>query len=176
MQVAVTLFSDRLQYVARKAAAFNLKVQYYSRRQLSAEEESKYSVKYCSTLEELLETSDIVSIHCPLVPKTVGLISHAEFSQMKDGVFFINTARGPIVDEEALISALETGKVSRAGLDVFRDEPNINPYFQTSDKCTIQPHLGGLTQEACKRSEKECFENLRSFLRTGKPNSPINKI
>lgn len=137
--------------------------------------EKEYNVTYCPTLESLLNSSDIVSIHCPLNAATTNLISEREFAQMKDGVFFINTARGPIVDEEALIAALESGKVRRAGLDVFRDEPNIHPYFTNSDKCTIQPHLGGITEEAAKRSERECFENIKAFLQTGRPIAPVNE-
>lgn len=76
-------------------------------------------------MDELLSTSDIVSINCPLNDATTGLIGPAEFARMKDGVYFINTARGLIVDEQALIDALESGKVKMAGLDVFPAEPEI---------------------------------------------------
>lgn len=96
-----------------------MKVQYYNRTRLSSADETLYNVTYCPTLESLLQTSDVVSVNCPQNAATTNLISHKEFAQMKDGVFFINTARGPIVNEEALIAALESGKVSRAGLDVF---------------------------------------------------------
>lgn len=125
-----------------------MSVQYYNRTQLSPTIEAKLNVTYYSTMETLLATSDVVSVNCPLNAATKGLISYREFSQMKNNVFFVNTARGPIVDEQALIEALESGKVSRAGLDVFEEEPRINPYFVKSDKCTIQPHLGGLTIRA----------------------------
>ena len=73
----------------------------------------------------MLAETDVVSVQCPLNEKTKGLISHAEFAKMKDGVFIVNTSRGPIIDEDALIEAMKTGKVSRAGLDVFDNEPNI---------------------------------------------------
>lgn len=95
---------------------------------------------------------------------------------MKDGSFLVNTARGPVVDEDALITALESGKVARAGLDVFHNEPNINKYFQTSSKCVIQPHMGGLTDSAFRKSERECFENIRSLFMTGRPVAPVNNI
>lgn len=95
---------------------------------------------------------------------------------MKDGVFFINTSRGPVVDEDALIAALESGKVRRAGLDVFKKEPVINEYFKKSDKCTIQPHLGGLTNIAWMKAERECIENLRQFFKTGYPVAPVNDL
>ena len=111
--------------MAKKAHAFNMKVKYYNRNRLSSDEEQALGVSYCSTMKELLAVSDVFSICCPLNAQTTKLIGHAEFAQMKDGVFFINTARGPIVDEEALVAALESGKVERAGLDVFDGEPNI---------------------------------------------------
>jgi lactate dehydrogenase-like 2-hydroxyacid dehydrogenase len=95
---------------------------------------------------------------------------------MKDGVYLVNTARGAIVDESALIDALESGKVRRAGLDVFDGEPKINAYFLESDKCVLQPHLGGLTDGAFANAEMECFENIRSFFETRRPMAPVNSI
>lgn len=89
------------------------------------EKEAVYNATYCSTLDELLSTCDVISVHCPLNDATKGLISHDQFAKMKDGVFIINTCRGPVIDEEALINALESGKVARAGLDVFHNEPKI---------------------------------------------------
>ncbi|UKZ80295.1 hypothetical protein TrVFT333_008052 [Trichoderma virens FT-333] len=130
------------RYLSVKAQTFKMKVKYYNRTRLSPEIEEACHAEYCSSLEELLSQADVVSINCPLTPATRNLISHAEFKMMKDGVFLINTARGPIVDEEALIEALESGKVERAGLDVFNNEPNINPYFRTCDKVVLQPHMG----------------------------------
>lgn len=164
------------KYLAKKAAAFNMKVAYYNRRRLPSSEEQKYGLHYHSSLHDLLRVSDIVSLNCPLNMETTGLISHPEFAVMKDGAFLVNTARGPVVDEEALIQALESGKISRAGLDVFDNEPKINPYFQNSDKVVVQPHLGGLTDVAFQRAERECFENIRSFFKTGRPVAPVNEI
>jgi lactate dehydrogenase-like 2-hydroxyacid dehydrogenase len=155
---------------------FNLKVKYYNRTRLPTEVEEEFNVEYCSTLESLLNVSDIVSIHTPQNRETEGLISTREFSQMKDGVFFINTSRGPVVDEDALIVAIESGKVRRAGLDVFKKEPEINEYFKKSERCTIQPHLGGLTNNSWMKAERECVENLRQFFKTGYPVAPVNEI
>ena len=153
-----------------------MKVIYHNRTRLSSADEALYNATYCPTLESLLQTSDVVSVNCPLNAQTTNLISHKEFAQMKDGVYFINTARGPIVDEEALIAALESGKVSRAGLDVFAAEPEINDYFIESDRVTIQPHLGGLTNRARKDAEMECFENIKALFSTGRPVAPVNEI
>jgi lactate dehydrogenase-like 2-hydroxyacid dehydrogenase len=150
--------------------------QYYNRRRLSPEDEITYNATYCETLEDLLRTSDVISVSCPLDAATKGLLSYKEFAQMKDGVFLVNTARGAIIDEDALIAALESGKVARAGLDVFEDEPKINPYFVKSDRCIIQPHLGGLTQKARRDAERECLENIKSLFSTGGPVAPVNKV
>ena len=102
-----------------------MKIVYYNRSQLPAELEKEYSATYCKTLDELLSQSDVISLNCPLTPQTTGLIGHNEFKQMKEGVFLVNTARGAVVDEDALIEALKSGKVARAGLDVFPVEPVI---------------------------------------------------
>ena len=153
-----------------------MKIKYYNRRQLSASDEQKYGATYCKTLNELLGSSDVVSLNCPLNDATTGLIGAAEFAAMKDGVFLVNTARGPVVNEDAFIEALESGKVARAGIDVFANEPRPNPYFLKSDKITVQPHLGGLTDNAYHKAEKECFENIRALYTIGKPNSPVMEI
>ncbi|EXJ84094.1 hypothetical protein A1O3_04761 [Capronia epimyces CBS 606.96] len=164
------------KYLARKAAAFNMKVAYHNRRRLPVEEEQRYGLTYHARLDDLLAASDVVSINCPLNTQTTHLISHAQFAAMKDGAFLVNTARGPVVDEDALIHALESGKLTRAGLDVFHNEPNINPYFRSSDRVIVQPHMGGLTDLAFRKSETECFENIRSLFTTGRPVAPVNNL
>ncbi|TPX09910.1 uncharacterized protein E0L32_008932 [Thyridium curvatum] len=169
----VWLTSVRLQYLAKKAAVFNINIRYYNRNRLPREEEAKYNATYCSSLHELLSSSDIVSLNCPLNANTTNLIGPKEFAAMKDGTFLINTARGSVVDEAALKQALESGKVTRAGLDVFCDEPNVDKWFLESDKVVIQPHLGGLTDMAFQRGERECFENIKAYFSTGVPNSAV---
>jgi lactate dehydrogenase-like 2-hydroxyacid dehydrogenase len=162
--------------MAKKALAFNMKIKYYNRRQLPAEEETKYNATYCATLHELLGTADVVSLNCPLNTETENLIGAAEFAAMKDGVFLVNTARGGVIHEPSFIDALESGKVARAGLDVFVNEPKPDPYFLQSDKVIVQPHLGGLTDAAFMKAERECFENIRALFTKGKPNSPVREI
>ncbi|KAK6371210.1 hypothetical protein LTS17_008941 [Exophiala oligosperma] len=164
------------KYLARKAAAFNMKLAYHNRKRLPDEEEEKYGLTYHPSLNGLLGASDVVSVNCPLNKQTENLISTEEFAAMKDGAFLVNTARGPVVDEDALIRALESGKVTRAGLDVFANEPRINDYFRTSDKVVLQPHMGGLTDLAFQKSERECFENIRSLFKKGRPVAPVNEV
>lgn len=151
-----------------------MKIKYYNRRKLPHEVEQEYNATYCSSLHELLSQSDIVSLNCPLNEKTTGLISPAEFDAMKDGSFFVNTARGAIVNEAALKAALKSGKIARAGLDVLANEPNVDPWFLEQDNVIVQPHVGGLTDVAFQKAERECFENIRAFFKTGKANSPVN--
>ncbi len=109
-----------------------MKIIYHQRSRLSQKDEELYEATYCPTLDELLSQADVISPHCPLNDKTEGLLSHEQFAKMKDGVFIVNTARGPIIDEDALIKALESGKVCRAGLDVHHNEPNIKYAFPPS--------------------------------------------
>ncbi|KPM41018.1 hypothetical protein AK830_g5511 [Neonectria ditissima] len=162
------------KYLAKKAAVFNMKVRYHNRHQLPEEDEKAYNATYCSSLEELLSVSDVVSLNCPLNANTTNLISTAEFSAMKDGAFLVNTARGAVIDEAAFKVALQSGKVARAGLDVLCEEPNVDPWFLEQENVIVQPHLGGLTDVAYQKAERECFENIRSYFETGKANSPVN--
>lgn len=104
---------------------FQMNTYYYNRNRLSPEDEIKFNATYCSSLKELLSISDVLTINCPLNADTRGLIGKEEIACMKDGSFLVNTARGPIVDEEALIEAVRSGKITRAGLDVFANEPNV---------------------------------------------------
>lgn len=172
----ISICSHELQYIAKKALAFNLNIHYHNRHRLPPDTEKQYHATYHSTLHSLLSASDIVSISVPLNSQTTDLISAPEFTAMKEGSFFVNTARGAIVDEAALIQALESGKLIRAGLDVMVNEPNINDYFKKSDKVVLQPHMGGLTDVAFMKSERECFENIKALWKTGRPNAPVNNV
>ncbi|KAJ5108935.1 hypothetical protein N7456_005610 [Penicillium angulare] len=163
------------KYLAKKALAFNMKIRYYNRRRLPEDIEQLYNAVYCPSLHELLGSSDVVSLNCPLNAETTNLISEPEFAAMKDGAFLVNTARGAVVKESALKEALQSGKVTRAGVDVLCDEPNVDPWFlEENNNVTVQPHLGGLTDFAFHKAEKECFENVKALFKTGKANSPVN--
>lgn len=157
-----------------------MKILYHNRNRLPPTEESKYNATYAASLHELLGSADVVSISCPLNPGTRNLISTEEFAAMKDGVFFVNTARGAIVDEDALVEALRSGKVARAGLDVFVNEPHVRDELRQGElseqKVILQPHMGGLTDLAFHKSEKECFENIKSLFKTGRPVAPVNEV
>ena len=112
-------------------------------------------------LSTLLSTSDIISVNCPLNDATRGMLSDAQFARMKDGVFIVNTARGAIIDEAALIRALQSGKVARAGLDVFEKEPVKESWLFHSPRVTLQPHLAAFTKGFYRNGEKEIFANVK---------------
>lgn len=165
--------------LARKASmAFGMRVAYWnpSGRSVSAPPGSSY--RRCDTLDDLFKCSDVVSLHCPLTEATRGLMSRDNFNKMRDGSYFINASRGALVDDEALVESLETGKIRRAGLDVFDNEPGgIHPYFRSRpDKVVVQPHMGGLTEASFAKAAAECFGNLRSYFETGRPWTSINEV
>ncbi|KAL8694249.1 MAG: hypothetical protein Q9218_001075 [Villophora microphyllina] len=131
---------------ALRAAPFDLKMQYHNRNPVVHPSSNPTNARYVS-FEELLRTSDVISIHLPLNGSTEGIIGRKEFEMMKDGVVIVNTARGKIIDEEALVEALEEGKVFAAGLDVYEKEPQVHPGLIRSDKVVLMPHVGTATVE-----------------------------
>ncbi|KZT58291.1 hypothetical protein CALCODRAFT_255462 [Calocera cornea HHB12733] len=151
--------------------AFGSKVIYSNRRRLPESEEN--GAKFVS-LDELLSTADLISLNCPLTPETFHLIGETEFAKMKKGVMIVNTSRGKVIDEHALVSALESGHVARAGLDVYENEPHPHPFLLTSEQCTVFPHHGGGTQRVVRDAELEILENLRAFFETGKAQNAVN--
>ena len=127
------------QAVAHRARAFGMKIQYYNRSRLSAELEKE--AKYV-TLDELLSTSDVVSLNCSLTAETTGLIGKKEFEKMKKGAVIVNTARGKLIDENALVEALNKGNLRAAGLDVFENEPEIHKGLYNAPNVFMTPHIG----------------------------------
>ncbi|KAK4687541.1 hypothetical protein P7C73_g2585, partial [Tremellales sp. Uapishka_1] len=148
------------QAMARKTKPWGMNVIYHNPRPLPPTEEEACSATYVS-LDELLSTADIISLNCPLNDQTRGLLDDKAFSKMKDGVFIVNTARGAVIDEQALIRALKSGKVCRAGLDVWTVEPCRESWLFTSPKVTLQPHLGAFTKGTMLKGEREVFANVK---------------
>lgn len=131
---------------ARRAKAFGMNIAYTRRAPLESDVEKDLAAKFMS-MDELIESSDVLSIHCPYSPATHHLISENQLARMKPSAFLINTARGPIVDEQALVDALKAGKIAGAGLDVFEHEPRVNPGLLELDNAVLIPHLGSATVE-----------------------------
>jgi len=130
--------------VAHRAKAFGMKIQYHNRNQLPANEEN--GAKYVS-FEELLKTSDVLSLNLALNPSTTHIVGKEQFNTMKDGVIIVNTARGALIDEAALVDALKSGKVWTCGLDVFEEEPKIHPGLLECERAVLLPHVGTGTYE-----------------------------
>jgi glyoxylate reductase len=125
---------------------WGVKVIYPNRKPLSSDEERLFGARHVS-MAELFAESDIISLHCPLTSDTRHLLNTKTLSQCKKGVFIINTSRGPVIDERALIEALESGQVKRAGLDVFEREPKMEQELLENDNVILSPHYAAFTQE-----------------------------
>jgi lactate dehydrogenase-like 2-hydroxyacid dehydrogenase len=159
--------------VASRVRAFGTRVIYHKRNRLSLEEERRLELEYVE-FDELLTRSDILSIHVNLTPETKGMIGRREISMMKDGAILINTARGAVVDEQALADALMKGKLFGAGLDVFNHEP-LGPenVFNGIDNVILSPHISGGTVESITRMIESAGKNIALVL-GGK--RPLNKV
>ena len=149
--------------VEERAKAFGMKVLYSSRSS---------GLK----LHELLEQSDIVSIHCPLSAETRHLIGARELGLMRRGAHLINTARGPIVDEAALVAALESGHLGGAGLDVFEEEPRVHQGLVSRDDVVLLPHLGSATVETRKAMARIALEQISLVLSGKRPVTPVSSL
>ncbi len=158
--------------LARRAAAFGMTISYSNRRPVSPSVEAELGASFMS-LDELLVTSDVVSINCPYSPATHHLIGAAQFEMMRSSAFLVNTARGPIVDEAALVDALQSGAIAGAGLDVFEHEPTVHPGLLSCDNAVLVPHLGSATVETRSAMARLAAHNAVNVLSGVEPPTPI---
>ena len=128
------------------------------------------------SLDDLLQESDIVSLHTPLTPDTHHLISKQQLMQMKQGACLINMARGPVVDEVALVEVLESGHLKGAALDVFEDEPKVHPVLLTMQQVLLTPHIGGGTVESREQARQLSVDNVVAVLKGLAPLTPVNSL
>lgn len=135
------------QAVAKRMKAFDMNIIYSQRTRLDPKVEAQFDAKFVS-LEELIQTSDVLSLHCPLNDATHHMIGAPEFKQMKSSAYLINAARGPVIDEVALLEALKAGELAGAALDVYEAEPNVDDGFKALDNVILTPHVGNATVEA----------------------------
>ncbi|KAI7822931.1 putative dehydrogenase [Gamsiella multidivaricata] len=169
--------------VAKRALALGMKIVYHNRRPIATADSASDTdvqylkeVVYLPTLDELLQISDVVSIHVPLSPETHHLFGAEQFAKMKTGAYVLNTARGPVIDEEALVQALESGKLAGAGLDVFEHEPKVHPKLLSNMNVSLMPHLGAFTIETITKMEALAMENIDRYLASGSLLTPVNDI
>ena len=158
--------------LARRARAFGMEIAYSNRRPCDEAVVTELDASYLS-MDELLATSDIVSLHCPYSPDTHHLISTPQLQAMKRSAFLINTARGPVVDEAALVAALEAGELAGAGLDVFEKEPEVHAGLLDRDDVVLIPHLGSATIETRTAMATLAARNALGVLAGSGPLTPI---
>ncbi len=149
------------QAVARRAQGFGMRVQYHNRRQLPPAVEQALHADFCPDLDELIATSDIISLHCPHTDATHNLIDARRIGLMREDTYLINTARGEIIDEEALIQALLEERIGGAGLDVYRGEPDVDPRLLKLKNTVLLPHMGSATFEGRAASGERVIANIR---------------
>jgi glyoxylate reductase len=149
-----------------------MKIIYTRRNRLDEKIEKELSAQYVS-LDELLQQSDIVSLHCPYSTETHHLISDDQLSKMKKSSYLINTARGPIVNEEALANALINKTIAGAGLDVYENEPKVNEKLLKLDNVVLLPHLGSATVETRTAMATTAANNALEILSGNKPLNPV---
>lgn len=151
--------------MSKKAAAFGMKTIYHNRRRL--DDEKAGGAEYVS-FEDLLKRSDVLSLNLPLNPKTRHIIGAEQFKLMKPSCIVINTARGAVIDEAALVDALDSGVIAGAGLDVFEEEPKIHPGLLKNDKALLLPHMGTWTTDTIYKMEVWVIDNIKDALGNGK--------
>ncbi|MDO7557216.1 MAG: D-glycerate dehydrogenase [Loktanella sp.] len=146
---------------AAKARGFDMDVHYYNRSELSAD--LAQGATYHSTVESLLGVADFLSLHCPATPETTDLMNTESFAMLPDGAVIVNTARGALIDEDALIAALDSGHVVAAGLDCFKVEPGGNPALSSYDNVFMLPHIGSATRTTRDAMGFRALDNLDAF-------------
>jgi glyoxylate reductase len=160
------------QAVARRARAFGLHVHYHNRKPVAARIEQALEATYWESLDQMLARVDLLSVHCPHTPATYHLLSARRLRLMKPDAFIVNTARGEIIDEDALIERLRDGELAGAALDVFEGEPAIDPrWVDLSRRGTVllMPHMGSATIESRIDMGEKVIVNIRTFLDAHRP-------
>jgi len=151
------------QVVAKRARGFDMEIHYHNRSRLP--EENEQGATYYSSVEELLPHCDFLSLHCPVVPESIGLLNEQRIALLPDHAIVINTARGAIVDDGALIAALSHGGVRAAGLDVFNNEPvGIHPAYRELENVFLLPHIGSATSETRDAMGFRALDNLDAIV------------
>lgn len=180
-KVGLIGFGDIAADVAKDLSGFGCEIYYYNRNRRSEAVEREYNVTYLP-LDELLRTCNVISLHVPSAPETVGLIGEKEFAMMPEGTLFINTARGEIVDLQAMINALTEGHLMGAAVDVTYPEPPPEDYPllhlppEVRERLIFTPHIGGATVESIQNSIGTFFYNVECVARHKTPKNVVNGL
>jgi glyoxylate reductase len=160
------------QAVARRARAFGLQIHYHNRRRVPGEVEEELEATYWDSLDQMLVRMDIISVNCPHTPATYHLLSARRLRLLRPECFIVNTARGEVIDENALGRLIESGAIAGAGLDVFEHEPAVNPRLvklARLGKVVLLPHMGSATIEGRIEMGDKVIINIRTFMDGHKP-------
>jgi glyoxylate reductase len=160
------------QAVAQRARAFGLQIHYHNRRRLPPKIEETLQATYWESLDQMLARMDIISINCPHTPATYHLLSARRLKLLRPSVYVVNTARGEVIDENALARMIEAGELAGAGLDVFEHEPAVNPKLvklARAGKVVLLPHTGSATIEGRVDMGNKVIINIQTFMDGHKP-------
>ena len=152
------------QAVARRARGFGLSIHYHNRRKLHEDIENELEATYWESLDQMMARMDFVSVNCPHTPATYHLLSARRLKLLGENTIIINTARGEIIDENALTRLLANGEIAGAGLDVFEHEPAVNPKLLALDNVVLIPHMGSATQEGRIDMGEKVLINIKTFV------------
>ncbi len=155
--------------VARRARGFGLSVHYHNRRRVNPQLEQQLEATYWESLDQMLSRMDIISINCPHTPATYHLLSARRLKLLQSRAYIVNTARGEVIDENALMRMLEKKEIAGAGLDVFEHEPAINPKLLRLDNVVLLPHMGSATIEGRVDMGEKVIINIKTFVDGHKP-------
>ena len=159
------------QVAADRARGFGMQVHYHNRRRLPPELEK--GATFHDSMESLLAVSDVLSLHCPSTPESAGMMNAAAFARMPEGSIFVNTARGALVDEAALVAALKSGQLFAAGLDVFLTEPGGNHELSALDNVFLLPHIGSATDQTRDAMGFRALDNLDAVFAGREPGDRV---
>lgn len=150
--------------VARRARGFNMSVHYHNRKRVHEDVENELEATYWESLDQMLARVDLVSVNCPHTPATYHLLSARRLQLLRPHSIIVNTARGEVIDENALTRLLEAGDIGGAGLDVFEHEPAVNPKLLALDNTVLLPHLGSATEEGRMDMGEKVLINIKTFI------------
>jgi len=157
------------QAVARRAAAFGLQIHYHNRRRVAPQIEEELGATYWDSLDQMLARMDIISVNCPHTPATFHLLSARRLKLLKKDAYIVNTARGEVIDENAMVRMLKAGELAGAGLDVYEHEPQVNPKLLELDTVVLLPHMGSATLEGRIEMGEKVLINIKTFADGHKP-------
>jgi len=152
------------QAMAKRAKAFGLQIHYHNRRRVSGKVEKALEATYWDSLDQMMARMDIISVNCPHTPATYHLLSARRLALMKPSSYIVNTARGEVIDENAMARMIDNGELAGAGLDVFEHEPAVNPKLLGSDKVVVLPHMSSATLEGRVDMGEKVIINIKTFL------------